>query len=142
MANALTELYVSYSKSVSGKVKLTNNFTVNEFACQDGTDPVVVNVLIPFICQAVRNWFGYAYSPNSAYRTVSHNSKIDGAKSSFHIYGKAVDIPALNDVTPKELYDFLCKLCGDSCEIGIYNWGVHIGITDTMKRFTDSSYKG
>lgn len=141
MANALTEMYVSYSKSASGNIKLTNNFTVKEFSCQDGSDPVTVNVLVPVICQAVRNWFGYPFTPNSAFRTVTHNANVKGAKSSLHIYGKAVDIPALNGVTPKQLYDFVDKLCGNSCEIGIYSWGIHVGITDTRKRFTDSSYK-
>lgn len=142
MANELTELYVSYSKSASGKLKLTKNFTVAEFACKDGSDPVIINVIIPLICQAVRNWFGKAYTPNSAYRTLTHNSAEGGAKNSYHVYGKAVDIPTPAGSTPKQLYDFLDKLCGDSCEIGIYSWGVHVGITDTKKRFTDSSYKG
>ena len=129
------ELGVCYSKSASGELKLTPNFKVKEFACQDGTDPVCVHALIPIICQAVRNWFDYPFSPNSAYRTVTHNKAVGGATRSFHVYGKAVDIPASDKVTPSELYNFLDKLCGDSCEVGLYSWGVHVAICETKKRF-------
>lgn len=135
MSNVINDMCVCYSKSASGSVKLTNNFTVKEFACQDGSDPVVVHVLIPIICQAVRNWFGYPFAPNSAYRTVTHNKSVGGASGSFHVYGKAVDIPVANGVKPKELYDFLDKLLGNSCELGLYSWGVHVGICDKKKRF-------
>lgn len=135
MSNIIGEMCVCYSKSHSGNLKLTNNFTVREFACSDGSDPVVVHVLIPIICQAVRNWFGYPFTPNSAYRTVSHNKSVGGATRSFHVYGKAVDIPSNEKASPEELYDFLDKLCGQSCEIGLYSWGVHVAICDEKKRF-------
>lgn len=142
---AIEQNFKVYSKSTDGAVNLTKNFKVREFACKDGTDPVIINTLLPHVCQAVRNWFGYAFTPNSAYRTVAHNAKpsVGGAAKSNHIYGMAADIPAKSGVcTPKELYDFLDRLCGDSCELGLYSWGVHIAVQDTKERFTDASYKG
>lgn len=142
MSSVLSDMCAVYSKSTDGKMHLTKNFVVNEFASKDGTDPVVIHVLIPVICQVVRNWFGYPFAPNSAYRSLTHNKNEGGAANSFHVYGKAVDIPVKNGMSPKELYDFLDKLCGDSCEIGLYRWGVHVGVSDTKKRFVDSSYKG
>ena len=135
---SFVEQAMVFSKSTDGALYLTDNFQVKEFACSDGTDVIVIHPYIPIICQAVRNWFGYPYSPNSAYRTVSHNKSSGGANGSFHVYGKAVDIPACNGVTPKELYEFLDRLCGNSCEIGLYDWGVHVGICDTKKRFKDT----
>lgn len=138
----LTEMCYTFSKRVSGNMKLTKNFKVKEFSCKDGSDPVFVNILIPAICQVVRNWFDYPFSPNSAYRTITHNSNEGGANSSFHVYANAVDIPASGKVTPKELYTFLDRLCGESCEVGLYSWGCHVGITETKKRFIDKSYKG
>ena len=144
MPNELTNNYHCYSKSVSGNLNLTNNFKVREFACQDGSDPIIINHMVPAVCQAVRNWFGYAFTPTSSYRTVSHNAKkeVGGAARSLHIYGDAVDIPVGGDVTPKELYDFLDRLLGHSCEVGLYSWGCHVGIQDTKKRFIHKSYKG
>lgn len=142
----MIEYYVdtclAYSRSKHGHMNLTTNFKVREFACEDDSDPVFVNVLIPLICQAVRNWFGYPYEPNSTYRTLTHNANEGGATSSFHVYGKAVDIPAKAGVSPKDLYDFVDKLVGDSCEVGLYNWGIHVGICNKKKRFIDKDYKG
>ena len=135
MSTVIDGLSLAYSKNREGSVKITKNFTVREFSCQDGSDPVFIHPLIPVICQAVRNWFGYAFTPNSAYRTLTHNKAEGGAVGSFHVYGKAVDIPSGGKATPDDLYNFLDKLCGDSCEIGLYSWGVHVGITDTKKRF-------
>lgn len=132
----------AFKKSVDGATNLTDNFKVREFACKDGSDVVFINCMIPVICQAVRNWFGVAFTPNSAYRTESHNKAVGGSANSYHLTGRAVDIPTPKGHTVEELHTFLDKLLGDSCEIGLYSWGCHVAITDTKKRFTDSSYKG
>ena len=126
-----------FSRSKDGSRMLTPNFQVREFACQDGSDPVFIHPLLPLICQAVRNYFGYPFSPTSAYRTVSHNASaaVGGAKGSNHIYGRAVDIPVSGDVTPQQVYDFLDKLMGNWGELGLYSWGVHVGISSTKSRF-------
>lgn len=132
----------AFRKSVDGATNLTDNFKVREFACKDGSDVVFINCMIPIICQAVRNWFGVAFTPNSAYRTESHNKAVGGSANSYHLTGRAVDIPTPKGHTVEELHSFLDKLLGNSCEIGLYSWGCHVAITDTKKRFTDSSYKG
>jgi hypothetical protein len=67
---------------------------------------------------------------------VSHNAKPDvgGAANSYHLYGLAVDIPA-KKASSQELYDFFDELLGNSCELGIYSWGVHVAVCSTCKRF-------
>ena len=125
-----------FSKSTDGELYIAPNFQVKEFACSDGADVVLIHPFIPLICQIVRNKFNMPFSPNSAYRTVTHNKSVGGANKSNHIYGRAVDIPAKNGVTPKQLYDFVDTLFGNWGEIGIYNWGIHVGIQNTKKRFT------
>lgn len=132
----------AFKKSEDGATNLTDNFKVREFACKDGSDVVFINCMLPLICQAVRNWFGVAFTPNSAYRTATHNKAQGGVPHSYHVSGRAVDIPAPKGYTVDDLYSFLDKLCGNSCEIGRYSWGCHVAITDGKKRFTDSSYKG
>lgn len=140
--DSMLEQVMVFSKSTHGEVNLTTNFRVKEFACKDGSDVVIIHTFIPFICQAVRNKFDMPFSPNSAYRTTAHNLSVKGAKNSNHLYGKAVDIPAKNGVTPKQLYDYLDTMFGEWGELGIYSWGVHVGVQDKKERFTDSSYKG
>lgn len=131
-----------FSKSADGELYIAPNFQVKEFACSDGSDVVVVHPFIPHICQVIRNKFNMAFTPNSAYRTVTHNKGVGGASKSNHIYGRAVDIPAKNGVTPKQLYDYVDTLFGNWGELGIYSWGIHVGIQDNKERFTDSSYNG
>lgn len=128
---------LAFSKAKDGDLHLTENFQVKEFACKDGSDPVFIHPQIPIWCQMVRDKFGYPFSPNSAYRTVSHNAKpeVSGAARSYHIYGRAVDIPAGKGATPQQLYDFFDSLLGESGELGIYSWGVHVAVSEKKNRF-------
>lgn len=116
-----------FSLAADGAKQLTPNFKVREFACKDGSDPVLIHPMLPVWCQAVRDTFGYAFSPNSAYRTVSYNAGIkDASPKSKHCYGMAVDIPAKDGTTPQQLYDFFEDLLGDTGGLGLYSWGVHV----------------
>ena len=126
-----------FSKAADGNTYLTKNFRVKEFACQDGSDPIFIHPMVPRWCQLARDKFGYPFTPNSAYRTVSHNAKpsVGGAARSNHLYGLAVDIPEGPGATPQQLYDFFDELLGDSGELGIYSWGVHVAVSKTKSRF-------
>lgn len=116
-----------FSLAADGAKQLTPNFRVREFACRDGSDPVFIHPAVPVWCQAVRDAFGYSFSPNSAYRTVSYNAGIkDASPKSKHCLGLAVDIPAKGGTTPQQLYDFFEELLGDTGGLGLYSWGVHV----------------
>lgn len=116
-----------FSLAADGEKQLTPNFKVKEFACKDGSDPVFIHPSVPMWCQAVRDTFGYAFRPNSAYRTVSYNAGIkDASPKSKHCLGLAVDIPAKDGTTPQQLYDFFEDLLGDTGGLGLYSWGVHV----------------
>ena len=137
----VSQAYV-FSKSTDGELYIARNFQVKEFACSDGSDVVIVHPFLPYICQLIRNKFNMPFTPNSAYRTVTHNKAIGGVSKSNHIYGRAVDIPAKNGVTPNQLYDYINTIFGNWGEIGLYSWGIHVGIQDKKERFIDSSYRG
>lgn len=87
MANVKT-----YSKAKSGNVYLTTNFKVSEFACNDGSDAVLIDLDLVNFLQQIRDWAGAAVTINSAYRTATYNAKIGGASSSYHVKGQACDI--------------------------------------------------
>jgi hypothetical protein len=46
-----------------------------------------------------------------------------------------VDIPEGPGATPQQLYDFFDELLGDSGELGIYSWGVHVAVSEKKSRF-------
>lgn len=90
MANVKT-----YSKKRQGKKvvsKFCPNFKIKEFACNDGTDKVLVDKNMVYPLQYFREYIKKSVIINSAYRTPSYNRAIGGASQSYHIYGRAFDI--------------------------------------------------
>ena len=87
-------------------MKLTTNFSLEEFKCKDGTD--IPNDILPNIeklakqLQVLRNAVGKSIQINSGYRSPKYNAKIGGVKNSQHVKGKAADI-VIKGVTPKEV---------------------------------------
>lgn len=82
----------TYSKNRDGQIQLSANFRVNEFACKDGTDTILIDDDMVAILQKIRNYFGKPVNINSAYRTTNHNNKNGGSPTSQHLYGRAADI--------------------------------------------------
>lgn len=87
MANVRT-----YYVSTQGNLHLSNNFIVREFACQDGSDAVLIDLDLVAILQAIRDALGGPVTITSGYRTVTHNANVGGASNSFHTKGMAADI--------------------------------------------------
>ena len=65
-----------YSRTKDGAAKLSANFTVNEFACKDGSDPVFVDSDLIRILQAIRDRLQVPVSVTSGYRTYSYQSSL------------------------------------------------------------------
>lgn len=124
-------------------MKLTKNFTRQEFDCKDGN--VVPDKYIPN-CQEVannlqvlRDELGVPVTiTGSGYRTPSHNKKVGGAKNSQHLPCKAADINA-EGYTPKDLAAEIEKLIKakkmKQGGIGIYPGFVHYDIRGTKARW-------
>ena len=87
MANVKT-----FSKKKDGNTKLSENFRVSEFACNNGSDKVKIDLDNVANLQKIRNHFGKSVNITSGYRTVAHNIKIGGSKHSYHCKGQAADI--------------------------------------------------
>lgn len=87
-------------------MKLTKNFTLEEFASKDGApfpQEVVKNLsVLAKQLQIIRDEIGHPISITSGYRSPAHNAKIKGAKHSYHTKGMAADIK-VQGVEPKEV---------------------------------------
>lgn len=120
---AMDEIKV-YSLREHGNQIVSLNFKVKEFACQDGSDTVVIHSsFIRDKLQQIRTRFGVPVVINSGYRTPSHNKKVGGSSNSFHIKGRAFDI-VVKGKPPVEVARY-------AASIGIkgviqYSWGIHI----------------
>ena len=122
-----------YSLKKDGDKKLSANFRVREFACNDGTDPIFIDSELVTVLQKIRNHFGKPVTITSAYRTPPHNSREGGTTYSQHLYGKAADIK-ISGVTPKKVADYAETLL-DNGGIGIYNTFTHIDVRSVKSRW-------
>ena len=121
--NALKTIKV-FSLKLDGNKKVSTNFKVKEFKCNDGSDSVIIDTnFVETKLQAIRNHFKTTVTINSAYRTPSYNKRIGGASSSYHVKGRAFDI-VVKGHSPSEIAKY-------ARSIGIngvieYNTFVHI----------------
>ena len=86
--------------------KLTENFSLSEFKCRDGTDvpeELMENVqLLADNLQVLREHLGLSTRVISGYRTPTYNRKIGGARKSQHMLAKAADIK-ISGLSPSEI---------------------------------------
>lgn len=82
----------TYSLAKDGETKLTTNFRVREFKCNDGSDTIKIDSDLVSYLQKIRDWAGKSVTINSGYRTESYNKTVGGSKSSYHVKGQAADI--------------------------------------------------
>ena len=130
----------AYSRAKNGLEKLSANFKVNEFACQDNTDTVFVAPELVTVLQKIRDHFGAAVTINSAYRTEAHNKKVGGAAYSQHKYGIAADI-AVKGVAPLSVARYADLLLGNKGGVGLYGTFTHVDVRASRSRWDQRSGK-
>lgn len=115
-------------------LRLSDNFTLGEFACKDGSDIAMVHPALVALLQVVRDHYQKPVRINSAYRTKAYNASIGGAKASKHVLGMAADI-TVKGVKPDELADFLEEF--DPGGLGRYNTFTHVDVFGAMRRWDE-----
>lgn len=113
-------------------MKLTDNFSLPEFASKDGSsfpDEVVGNLkILTEQLEVLRAHFGKPIKITSGYRSAAHNLRIGGAKDSYHVKGMAADIQ-IENVAPKVVFNAIELLIksGKMKEggLGLYSGWVH-----------------
>ena len=124
----------AYDNVKEGRIKLSENFTVSEFACEDGSRAVFINPLLLGYLQKARNHFGKPMIITSGFRTSAHNAKVGGVSNSQHVFGNAADV-YIPGVSVLDLYNYFCEIAGNSCGIGIYDTFVHFDVRTVKSRF-------
>lgn len=123
-------------------MKLTENFSREEFDCKDGTK--VPAELMPNLRELVKNLqvlredIGEPIHVNSGYRTPAYNKKVGGKPASQHLKAKAADITA-KSFTPKQLAARIEKLIAagkmKQGGIGIYPGFTHYDVRGVKARW-------
>lgn len=72
--------------------RLSKNFTIEEFDCNDGTKvPRSHEAALAYLCQTILEPMRAKYGPCtvlSGFRTREYNQRIGGARYSFHVYNE------------------------------------------------------
>ena len=88
-------------------------------------------------CDEIRRRLGVPVSivdsGGSGVRCPRHNAAVGGVGNSNHLYGKAADLHSSK--SPEEMARAAEKVMGNTGEIGIYSWGIHVGVNCQYSRF-------
>lgn len=131
-----------YSIKSSGDVKLSPHFMVREFACNDGSDAVLIDDRLVVVLEDIRTHVGgKPVQINSGYRTVPYNKKVGGATNSQHLLGTAADV-TVAQVKPKELClhaELALLAAGIQGGIGLYKTFCHVDVRAARSRWDETS---
>lgn len=116
-----------FSLKRDGNVKLSNNFNLKEFQCNDCSDTVIISYDLVRVLQTLRDYFKKPVTITSGYRTYAYNKSIGGAPASKHVTGKAVDIKV------KDIHPFV--VAAKAREILGVNGGVEVGVYGGKKGY-------
>ena len=124
----------TYSLKADGNKKLSANFVVSEFKCNDGSDKILIDTELVDILQKIRTHFGQPVTINSAYRSSAYNKKIGGASNSQHTKGTAADIVVKN-TKPELVAQYVEFLMSKKGGIGLYSTFVHVDVRSNKARW-------
>ena len=119
--------------------KYSEFFDHGEFGCHcngkycDGF-PVEPSPELVSKCDEIRRRLGVPVYINSGVRCRQHNAAVGGVANSLHCDGDAADLRS--EKSPQEMYSVAEKVLGNTGELGIYSWGIHVGVNCTYSRFT------
>lgn len=117
-------------------------FDREEFRCQckgkycNGF-PVEPEEELVRVCNEIRRRLGVPVSivdsGGSGVRCSRHNAAVGGVGNSNHLYGRAADLHS--GKSPQEMYRVAETVLGNTGELGLYDWGIHVGVNCTYSRF-------
>ena len=130
----------TYSVKKDGSTYLKPNFKVKEFACNDGSDAVLISDELVDLLQKIRDHFGVAVTINSGYRTSSYNKKVGGVSNSQHVKGTAADI-VVKGIDPLTVGQYVEYIMPDHGGIGVYQTFTHVDVRTNRSRWDNRSGK-
>ncbi len=129
-------------------MKLTENFSLHEFRCKDGTDvPEDLMENVKELAENLQVLGEYIQKPItviSGYRSPKYNKKIGGARRSQHMLAKAGDL-IVKDMTPDEVKAAIVHLIKEGKMkkggVGLYTHFTHYDVRGFNRRWYGSGIK-
>ena len=129
-------------------MKLTENFSLYEFKCRDGSgvpEELMENVKeLAENLQVLREYIQKPITVISGYRSPEYNKKIGGARRSQHMLAKAGDL-IVKDMTPDEVKAAIVHLIKEGKMkkggVGLYTHFTHYDVRGFNRRWYGSGIK-
>ena len=129
-------------------MKLTENFSLHEFRCKDGSDvpeEYMDNVReLAENLQVLRDKISKPITVISGYRSPEYNKKIDGARRSQHMLAKAGDL-IVKGMTPDEVKAEITQLIKEGKMkkggVGLYTHFTHYDVRGFNRRWYGKGIK-
>lgn len=143
----ILEVVASGEEPIADKMSATADwwkdiryFTRAEFKCKCGGRycngyPAEIDMSMVKIADKIREKIGKPIAINSGLRCKTHNANVGGVSNSQHLYGNAADLGCPTGCTPEQMASIAEEIMGDTGEIGIYSWGIHVGVNCKYSRF-------
>lgn len=112
---------------------LSRHFTAKEMACKDGTEELLISMELLEVLEKIRNHFGKPVIVNSGYRTPDWNTKVGGAKNSYHVKGMAADI-RIKGVSTSRIAEYADEIMENYGGVIRYDNFVHVDVRDKKYR--------
>lgn len=112
--------------------QLQRHFIGAEMACKDGAKEYMYAPELMRILENIREHFSKPVIINSGYRTPEWNTKIGGAKNSYHMKGMAADI-VVKGVSPKQVAEYASVIMQNGGVIRYANF-THIDVRSQKYR--------
>lgn len=119
--------------------KVSTNFKASEFACKDGTSTLLLDKDIIPILERFREYVEAPVTINSAYRTKNWNKKQGGASNSYHLYGRAFDIPFKSTYKNLTSVDYMCRFFNALGVKGIIKYSTFVHIDTRANKYHATS---
>jgi hypothetical protein len=143
LVDDVTDFYVGDKATLTGTFwDESEFFDREEFRCQckgkycNGF-PVEPEEELVRVCNEIRRRLGVPVSivdsGGSGVRCTRHNAAAGGVGNSNHLYGRAADLHSSKH--PLEMYRVAEEVLGDTGELGLYDWGIHVGVNCAYSRF-------
>ena len=129
-------------------MKLTENFSLHEFRCRDGSDvpeEYMDNVQeLSENLQVLRDHIQKPITVISGYRSPEYNKKIDGARRSQHLLAKAGDL-IVKGMKPDEVKEAIVHLIKEGRMkkggVGLYTHFTHYDVRGFNRRWYGKGIK-
>lgn len=126
--------YIEFNDKADLDAQVLPNFKLREFLTKNKANTyTITNIDLLLMLNSIRKFWGSGIGISSTYRSPSYNRSINGATSSQHILGNALDIYPTNGKI-KEFQNEVNKL-NIFGGVGFYNTFMHIDSGN--KRFWD-----